>query len=109
MFGAGDNSLHILLDDVECSGNEDSIADCARSDWLENDCTHDEDVGVTCFEGDATDNMVTTTSLEHTTSTSTAPPTPSTTSTANKHDGTTAATPLLSTLSPRPTQVPDIG
>ena len=107
MFGAGDISLHILLDDVECSGNEDSIANCARSDWLENDCSHDEDAGVTCFEVDATDNVVTTTtSLEQTTSTSTAP---STASTADTQEETTAAIPSLSTSSPRPTRMPDIG
>ena len=105
LFGAGDNSLHILLDDVKCKGDEDSIADCARSDWLANDCTHDEDAGVICFGSDITDVVVTnTSSVEQTTSTTEAPSTQSVTS---QSEQTTSSTTMVSTS--RPKQMADIG
>ena len=70
-FGAANNSVHILLDNVECSGKEDTIADCARSDWLKHDCEHSEDAGVVCSDGDNRDTISDATSLANTFSTST--------------------------------------
>ena len=39
----------IVLDDVGCQGNEDSVFDCAsRGGLYSHDCTHDQDVDVQC-------------------------------------------------------------
>ena len=69
-FGPGSSSLHILLDDVDCTGEEKSIADCSHSDWLVHDCVHAEDAGVTCFNkldtATVTNKVATTTSLKTT-------------------------------------------
>ena len=53
--------MPILLDGIACSGYEDSIVDCYSSDWFETDCTHDEDAGAICLEGDAANTVITTT------------------------------------------------
>lgn len=45
-FGAGTGQ--IWLDDVTCQGNETSVFDCRHNDWGDNNCHHDEDVGVDC-------------------------------------------------------------
>ena len=47
-FGAGNGS--ILLDDVVCSGSEDTILQCTHNSFEFHDCGHDEDVGVHCSE-----------------------------------------------------------
>ena len=41
------NYLPVYLQ-VGCAGNEDRLADCWHNGWGENDCSHSEDVGVTC-------------------------------------------------------------
>jgi hypothetical protein len=41
----------IFLDDVTCIGNEKSIIDCPHRAWGANDCTHGEDVGISCTHG----------------------------------------------------------
>ena len=46
-YGAG--SGQIWLDSVQCSGTETSIADCPHSSWGSHDCTHSEDVSVSCM------------------------------------------------------------
>ncbi|ESO89230.1 hypothetical protein LOTGIDRAFT_106465, partial [Lottia gigantea] len=46
----GEGSGIIWLDNVACSGVEDSIDDC-RPYWGIHDCDHNEDAGVICLEG----------------------------------------------------------
>ncbi|CAC5399581.1 Neurotrypsin,Scavenger receptor cysteine-rich type 1 protein M130,Deleted in malignant brain tumors 1 protein,Scavenger receptor cysteine-rich domain-containing group B protein,Soluble scavenger receptor cysteine-rich domain-containing protein SSC5D [Mytilus coruscus] len=38
----------ILIDDLDCSGEEDDVSECNRTDWFKNNCGHDEDVSVNC-------------------------------------------------------------
>jgi len=45
-FGPGTGE--IWFDDVQCVGNETSIADCVHNGWNVTDCDHDEDVSVLC-------------------------------------------------------------
>ena len=50
-FGEGDN--RIALDEVNCRGDETSLAACNHDAWFHHDCAHTEDVGVIC---DTTDD-----------------------------------------------------
>lgn len=45
-FGQG--SGPILLDGVQCTGNELSLEECPRNVWELNNCDHIEDAGVSC-------------------------------------------------------------
>ena len=45
-FGEGDGQ--IWLDGVSCSGSESQLLECANEGWANNNCGHDEDVGIIC-------------------------------------------------------------
>ncbi|XP_072018363.1 neurotrypsin-like [Amphiura filiformis] len=51
-FGQG--SGNILLDDVQCTGNENFLNECSHAGWRFNDCTHEEDAAVICRNGKGT-------------------------------------------------------
>ena len=44
----GTGSGQIWLDDVQCTGNELSLAACRRHSWGANNCHHGEDVSINC-------------------------------------------------------------
>ena len=46
-FGEGSGS--ILLDNVQCTGNEVSIFSCTHNMIGSNDCSHNDDAGVVCL------------------------------------------------------------
>ena len=48
----GEGAALILLDDVNCRGNETSLADCQHAEWGEHNCGHDEDVAIKCVNND---------------------------------------------------------
>ena len=47
-FGQGSGS--ILLDNVQCTGNEESIFSCYHNSIGSHDCSHSDDAGVVCLE-----------------------------------------------------------
>ena len=44
----GPADMAIALDDIECTGSEESLSMCQRLPWGTNDCEHVDDVGVRC-------------------------------------------------------------
>ncbi|XP_073096287.1 scavenger receptor cysteine-rich domain-containing protein DMBT1 isoform X8 [Manis javanica] len=49
-FGPG--SGDILLDNLQCSGAEHYLGQCAHADWSEHNCGHHEDAGVICSDAE---------------------------------------------------------
>ncbi|XP_065606277.1 deleted in malignant brain tumors 1 protein-like [Cyrtonyx montezumae] len=47
-YGRGQDT--IWLDEVNCTGTEESIFDCKASAWGDNNCYHGEDAGVLCSD-----------------------------------------------------------
>ncbi|XP_074649735.1 scavenger receptor cysteine-rich type 1 protein M160-like isoform X2 [Tubulanus polymorphus] len=54
----------IMLDNVQCAGNESNVGDCQRRGFLDHNCDHSEDASVACFA------MVPTTTIESSEATS---------------------------------------
>ena len=48
-YGAG--SEPIWLDKVQCSGMETDITECRHSDWGSHNCSHNNDVSLSCTAG----------------------------------------------------------
>ncbi|KAK2112205.1 hypothetical protein P7K49_011952 [Saguinus oedipus] len=48
-FGQG--SGPIMLDEVQCTGTEPSLAECTSLGWLHSNCRHERDAGVVCTNG----------------------------------------------------------
>ncbi|XP_013930617.1 PREDICTED: deleted in malignant brain tumors 1 protein-like, partial [Thamnophis sirtalis] len=46
----GEGTGNILLENVQCKGNESSIEECSHSGWGIHRCGHKEDAGVICSE-----------------------------------------------------------
>ena len=44
----GQGTGPIIADDINCMGNESSLAACGHRDWYTNNCRHNEDAGVIC-------------------------------------------------------------
>ena len=44
----GEGTGEVLLDEVQCSGREQSLFDCGHNGLGDADCNHDEDAGVIC-------------------------------------------------------------
>ncbi|XP_031562352.1 deleted in malignant brain tumors 1 protein-like [Actinia tenebrosa] len=49
----------ILLDDVHCRANENTLADCRKPGWGQHDCGHSEDAGVKCGNMTEEESVVT--------------------------------------------------
>uniref|UniRef100_A0A8C7AJG6 SRCR domain-containing protein n=1 Tax=Neovison vison TaxID=452646 RepID=A0A8C7AJG6_NEOVI len=39
---------HVMLDDVQCTGNEAKVWQCAHNGWFSHNCGHHEDAGAIC-------------------------------------------------------------
>ncbi|NWH63232.1 DMBT1 protein, partial [Geococcyx californianus] len=46
---------HIWLDDLSCTGNEDTLTQCRAQPWGQNNCNHGEDAGVVCSDANITE------------------------------------------------------
>jgi len=50
------DSGQIWLNNVQCVGNETSLADCEHNGWSNHNCTHSEDVSLACTGGIVTNS-----------------------------------------------------
>lgn len=41
----------VMLDEVQCTGTEPSLANCSSLGWLKSNCGHERDAGVVCSNG----------------------------------------------------------
>ncbi|XP_053397723.1 neurotrypsin-like [Mercenaria mercenaria] len=48
VYTAGGGSGNIYLDNVICIGSESNLLSCDHNHWLDQNCDHDEDIGVRC-------------------------------------------------------------
>ncbi|CAL8258546.1 unnamed protein product [Lota lota] len=53
----GEGAGLILLDEVQCRGPEDSLLACGHAAWGRHDCSHSEDVGVSCQPAPESNDM----------------------------------------------------
>ena len=44
----GPRGGRIWLENVQCNGNEQSIFNCSHNGWGQTNCSHEDDVGVSC-------------------------------------------------------------
>ena len=51
LFGSGASSQRIWLDNVACRGSESRLIDCSHDSHTA-DCSHSEDVGIVCTNGE---------------------------------------------------------
>jgi len=54
-YGAGRGQ--IWLDDIACTGSETHLFDCRHSGWGRHDCGHNEDVSISCSNGNALNDI----------------------------------------------------
>ena len=47
----GQGGGQIWLNDMNCIGTEETIADCPHSGWGSNNCSHEKDASVNCTAG----------------------------------------------------------
>jgi len=55
----GEGTGEILLDNVNCLGNETWLTDCQHRGWGEHNCGHNEDVAIKCVDNLAITGTVT--------------------------------------------------
>lgn len=49
-LGYGKGNGPIWLNNLTCTGQESSIAACNHNGWGVHSCSHNDDIGVTCYD-----------------------------------------------------------